>query len=156
MKKALVLAIVMAFAFSLVGCFHHTYDVGAGAPNGKEVYSSWHSHWLFGIIGDKKVNVKELCPSGDATIHNKISFLNGLVGAFVGVIYYPTTVTVTCRGGKSANVELNKDEVAAIVTNPGFLHFVSDVAPEMMPQAQQAVKNAQAYLNGDVNYALNY
>lgn len=157
MKKMLILVVVLTFAFAASGCFKHTFDVGAGAPNGKEVYSSWHSHWLFGIIGDKKVDVKDLCPSGDATIHNEISFLNGLVGAFVGVIYYPTTVKVTCKGGgKSAELQLDKNEMAAIVANPGFLHYVADVAPEMMARAEQASKNAQAYLNGDVNYALNY
>lgn len=81
------------------GCYHHSYTTGTGAPNGHLVYSEWHSHFLFAIIGDDTVDTKRLCPSGNATIRNDVTFLNGLVGVLIGVIYYPTTVEVWCADG---------------------------------------------------------
>ena len=158
-KRIAIISLVLIFVMAaFAGCHKHTYSVGNGASGGKLVYeNNWTEHWFFGIIGDTNVNIKEICPSGNATIHNEISFVNGLIGAFVGVIYFPTTVTVNCKGGgRSADLQLNKDEMAAIVADPGFVHFVSDVAPELLAQAELAANNAQAYLNGDQNYALNY
>ena len=63
------------------------------------MYSKWHSHWLFAIIGEDNVDVLKVCPSGNATVRNDVSFLNGLVGVIIGIIYYPTTVEVFCDGG---------------------------------------------------------
>lgn len=91
---AATLALVLS-----TGCFHHSYTTGTGAPNGNIVYSEWHSHFLFAIIGDDTVDVKRLCPSGNATIRNDVTFLNGLIGVLIGIIYYPTTVEIRCDEG---------------------------------------------------------
>lgn len=147
MKKLLILVLALAMLFVLSGCFKHTFTVGDGGSKGsKVVYEKWHSHWLFGIIGDENVNVKKLCPSGNATIHEEITFVNGLIGAFVGLVYFPTTVEIKCRRGGRAEVELSADQVAQIVTDPDFLYFVEDVAPEKLTEAQTAMANAQSYL----------
>ena len=148
MKKLLLAALLVMVALAAFGCFKHTFTVGAGAPNGQVVYDKWHSHWLFGIIGDNDVDIKKLCPSGDATIHNEISFVNGLIGAFVGIIYYPTTVTVQCRGGRAdATINLTVEQMAQIVADPGFLYLVEEVAPESMSNARLAQQNAMNYLS---------
>lgn len=96
MRKAIVL---LALAALISGCFHHVYTVGSGAPNGRVVYSAWHAHWLFAIIGEDNVDVSRLCPSGNATVRNDVTFVNGLIGTLIGVIYYPTTVEVFCTDG---------------------------------------------------------
>ncbi|HPQ71686.1 MAG TPA: hypothetical protein PKW95_21355 [bacterium] len=146
MKKVMILVLALAMLFVVTGCFKHTFTVGKGGDGGKMVYEKWHSHWLFGIIGDENVNVKKLCPSGNATIHEEITFVNGLIGAFVGLVYYPTSVEIECAGGGRAEIELNADQVAQIVSDPDFLYFVEDVAPEKMADAQTATANAQSYL----------
>jgi Bor protein len=42
------------------------------------------------------VDVKQYCPSGNATVRNDVTALNGLIGILIGIIYYPTTVEVWC------------------------------------------------------------
>jgi hypothetical protein len=95
--KAIVLG--LALMVLATGCFHHSYTVGNGAPNGQVVYSKWHSHWLFAIIGEDNVDVLKVCPSGNATVRNDVSALNGLIGLIIGIVYYPTTVEVFCDVG---------------------------------------------------------
>jgi len=142
----LVLVLALAMVFVLTSCFKHTFTTDGGASSGKTVYSEWHSHWLFGIIGDETVNVKKYCPSGKATIHEEITFVNGLIGALVGVVYYPTSVEIKCKGGKHAQIDLTKEQVAKIVAHPDFLYFVENVAPEKMDEALAVIQNAQSML----------
>ena len=143
MKKVLILVLSLALIFVLTGCFKHTFTVGKGAPGGKVVYKEWHSHWLYGIIGEKNVELDKLCPSGNATIHEKTSFVNGLIGALIGIIYYPTTVTIECAEGGRTEIELTTEQMAQIATDPSFLAFVEEVAPERMDDALVAMDNAQ-------------
>ena len=55
-------------------------------------------HWLFAIIGEDNVDVSKLCPSGNATVRNDVTFINGLIGVLIGIVYYPTTAEVFCDG----------------------------------------------------------
>ena len=144
MKKVFMVLIIAAFAFGAQGCYKHTFNVGQGAPNGKQVYNSWHAHWLFGIIGDKELDIDQICPSGNATIHNEISFVNGLVGALIGVVHYPTTVWIKCEQTTSA-LELSVDQAITLATHPDFLHYVGEVAPDLMEKAEKAAANARVY-----------
>jgi len=89
------------------GCMKHSYTVGSGAPPGSPpVYSRWHNHFIFGIIGEDNVDVTAVCPSGNATVKEGISFINGLIGLLIGIIYYPTTVVVYCAGGAAPPPEV--------------------------------------------------
>lgn len=104
----------------LAGCFHHSYTVGAGAPNGRLVYDRWHAHWLLAIIGEDNVDVKTLCPSGNATVRNDVTVVNGIIGALIGVIYYPTTVQVYCAdGGPPTSVNLTPEQSQRLVQLAG-------------------------------------
>ncbi|MDP8254309.1 MAG: hypothetical protein P9M14_01035 [Candidatus Alcyoniella australis] len=148
MKRIAIISLVLIFVMAaFAGCHKHTYSVGNGASGGKLVYeNNWTEHWFFGIIGDTNVNIKEICPSGNATIHDEISFINGLVGALIGIIYYPSTVTVRCDSGRSAVIEIDYDTAAQIVSDPRFLDYVEAMAPQMLEQAMQAQVNATNYL----------
>jgi hypothetical protein len=148
MRKVYMIAIVLLFGLAAAGCMHHTFDVGKGAPNGKVVYDHWHSHWFFGIFGDKKVDIDEVCKSGNATIKNHISFVNGLIGMFTAIVWYPTTVEITCGGGGKAELELSVEEAAKLVADPEFLEVVRDVAPERLDDAERAHCNADEFLHG--------
>jgi hypothetical protein len=64
-----------------------------------------------------------MCPSGNATIHEEVSFLNGLVGALTGEIYATTTVEVRCDT-RSADLDFSAADVERIVTSPGFFAWV--------------------------------
>ncbi len=145
MKLRYLVILVSLFTFVLAGCYTHIFEVGSGGGNGKEVYSKWRSHWLFGTIDtNKEMDIKDFCPSGNATIQNEVTFLNGLVGVFIGIIYYPTTVTIVCDNGAKADIELNEEQMNALVNDPRFLEYVADVDSSMVPLAQVAVENASA------------
>ena len=64
------------------------------------MYDHWHNHWIFGLVGDDTVAVSEICDSGDATVREQTTFLNGVVQVLIGFIYSPTTVTVQCAGAQ--------------------------------------------------------
>lgn len=140
--KELNLALLLAFALALTGCLQHTYVVGDGAANGEIVYKHWHHHWLFGLIRpeiQEQLDVEALCPSGNAEIHQRKSFANGLVDALTSFIYTPTTVTVRCAGGEErgmASVELSETEARKIAASPRFREVVAEVAPERLEELE--------------------
>jgi len=143
MKNPGLVLVTVILMVATVGCFKHTYQVGAGAPNGEVVYDNWHSHWAFGIVGDETVDISEVCPSGNATIHDEVSFVNGLIAAFIGFVWSPTSVTVTCAK-QTTEWNLSRDQAVSIVTDPAFLNLVGDVAPDAVPLAEVAVMRAKA------------
>ena len=147
MKRFVAIACMMALLAMTAGCMKHTYDAGAGAPRGTVVYDKWESHWLFGIIGETQIDLKDVCPSGNATIHDEVDFLTGLVGALVGIVYRPSKVTIRCDEKTTSELELDRDTVAAIVNDPNFLPYVEQVAPQLLSNARQA----QAIANGGRN-----
>ena len=142
-RKGSVLVGLLAVVLLFTGCWKHTYTVGKGARTDVDpVYSSWHSHWLFATIGDKNLDIKQICPSGNAVIKDRVSFLNGLVGIFIGIIYYPSTVEVYCDKGGVAYLEISKDDATKLIASEQFMDFVKDVAPSRT--AEMAELHAQA------------
>ena len=130
----------MCLLLAAAGCYEHTYTVGAGAPNAPVAYDKWHQHWIGGLISpDQEVRVREVCASGDATIHQELTFLNGLVSALTGGIFTPMTVKVRCRNGRRTSVDLSADDVARIVADPGFLDRVNTLLPDRLSEVQQAL-----------------
>jgi hypothetical protein len=141
MRKQLSHAALFAICLLLGGCFQHTYTLGAGAPDGAVVYKAWHHHWLFGLIRpefQKEVLVSEVCPSGQATIHEETTFLNGLIDVLIGIVYSPTTVTVTCADGSKETLELSEEEFAEIIHDPLFLEIVAEHLPARLAEAREA------------------
>jgi hypothetical protein len=118
--------------------YEHTYTVGAGAPNTPVVHDRWHSHWLGRLIDPgKKVELQEMCASGNATIHEEVSFLSGLVAALTAEIYAPTTVEISCDN-RSTDLGFSAAEVERIATSPEFVEWVAATAPGMLDQVQEA------------------
>jgi len=119
------------------GCFEHTYTVGQGAPAGPVVYEEWNNSWLGGLIGEKNLDVTGLCPSGNATIHDEQTFLNGLVGALTGGHLHAHDGDDTVRQWP---VGLSESEVIAIVRSPAFLERVQRVMPGRLQEARLGVQ----------------
>ena len=122
------------------GCFEHTYTVGAGAPTGPVVYGEWQNHWLGGLIGERTQEVSEVCPSGNATIHDEQTFLNGLVAFLTTGIYTPTTVTIRCSSGQSAQLQLSRKEVVSILSAPAFRNRMETVLPGRLPDVESGIE----------------
>lgn len=144
MKRLITFALLLGMFTLLAGCYKHTYTVGDGAPPGsKVVYQHWHHHWIAGLIGEERMIIDELCPSGNAVIHEERSFLNGLVDVLTFSIYSPTEVTVICAEGGRETVKLSSDTVARIVTDPRFLIAVEEIAPERLADATLARRHLE-------------
>ncbi|GMR14103.1 MAG: hypothetical protein BMS9Abin29_2336 [Gemmatimonadota bacterium] len=130
MVAALMLIIVTT------GCFEHTYTMGQDAAAAPIVYDEWQVQWLGGLIGERTLDIDVLCPSGNATIHDEQSFLNGLVSALTVGIFTPTTVKIRCEGGRSAEVDLAEEDVIGIVAAPAFMERIEAVMPERLEEAR--------------------
>ena len=122
------------------GCFEHTYTLGAGAPAGPVVYDEWQNHWLGGLIGERTHELGEVCPSGNATIHDEQTFLNGLVAVLTSGIYTPTTVTIRCSTGQSAQLQLSRKEVVSILTAPAFRERLETVLPGRFRELESGIE----------------
>lgn len=142
LRNTVPVALFLALALALTGCFQHTFEIGTGAPDGEIVYQHWHHHWLFGLLRpdlQKQLDVAEICPSGNATIHEEVSFVNGLIDVLIGVIYSPTTVTIRCEDGRQATIELSEETVATIVDDPRFPGLVEELAPQRRAAVESAL-----------------
>lgn len=142
MKRAVVALLALPLVLMLGSCFQHTFNVGTGAPQGDVVYKHWHHHWLFGLIQpklQKVLHVDQYCPSGNATIHEEVSFVNGVIDVLIGIIYSPTTVTIRCENGTEAEIELTEEQSAALATDPAFLRIVEELAPERLEETRLAL-----------------
>ena len=53
------------------------------------IHKPWVATWVFGIIPADPIDVSKECPNGIATVETQMSFVNGLVNAFVGIVYLP-------------------------------------------------------------------
>ena len=143
-RKSLCLIVIVAVAcIGATSCWKHTYTVGAGAPEGQQIYKKWHSHYLFGLIGDKNVDVTTLCPSGNATVKDQHSFVNQIIQFLTIGIYGPTTVTVLCDDGKQTKLELSGEQISEIANDPRFLWVVNDYAPERLTEVQTALRDVE-------------
>lgn len=142
MRRTATLLIICGLALGSSACLKHTYSLGSGAPDGEIVYKHWHHHWLFGLIRpdlQKQLDLSELCPSGDLTVHQEMSFVNGLVDVLTWFIYTPTTVTIQCEQGELTEVELSAETVARITRDARFLDYVADLAPERLRETRLAL-----------------
>lgn len=137
-RRGTGIVVSAALVLGLAGCYQQTFHVGAGAPHGRIVYERWEHFWLSGLVGDHEYDIRELCPSGDATIESYQSFLNGLVTGLTSGIYSPTTLKIRCRGGRRAEVELDDKAVERIVLDEAFLEAVARNLPERLEEVQEA------------------
>lgn len=133
-------------ALASTACHKHSYDVGSGGNvDAEPAKDMWASHWFFGTIGETHIDVKEVCPSGNATIKDKRSFLNGLVAGVTGIVWSPSTVTIWCGGGgesadaeesqgQAVSIRLTPEETKAIATDQRTIEWARTVSPEAAQQ----------------------
>ena len=142
MKSIKILGVGLA-CLSTVGCYHHSFTVGSGGDTSKDAaHSEWASHWLFGIIGESSVDVNKVCPSGNATLKDYMSFVNGLIGAFIGIIWHPTTVEVYCGAGgaKAASLTLSPEQMRTIALHPDTMAWVKSLSDVAAADLQNAMR----------------
>ncbi len=81
-------------ALSAVGC-SASFQSPAALPG--EEHSVWNSHYVFGAVGGREVDVRELCPDGRVSQVETGANLGTLALSVLTIgIYTPRVVTVTC------------------------------------------------------------
>ena len=115
---------------ALGGCYEHTFTVGAGAPQGPVVYDHWENFWLGGLSGHTRLDLRRMCPSGNATVYARQTFLNGLVAGLTSGIYTPTTVTVRCVDGRLSDLDLSAEDMQGVAESPHLMEWVDNAVPE--------------------------
>lgn len=140
-KTLLKLGIGLFCSVLVAGCYRHTFTVGNGGNTSKDPeYSAWQSHWLYGVIGDTNVDVKTICPSGNATIQDRHGFLNLVVYALVGVIYAPTTVEVYCGDGTTAKLTVTPAQLRAAGLEPETMDMARGLSAAKAAELQAAIE----------------
>ena len=145
MRKAALLLLSAAMALATTGCFKHSYTVGAGANNeGEPTYDHWHSHWLLAIIGEETIDATKVCPSGNAYVEDRVTFVNGIIGALIGLIYYPSTVRIYCGEGGApkagATLTLTPEQLRHVALKPGLVDLVREYSPTQAAELSNAIE----------------
>ncbi len=140
MRRSLA-GLVLVVLIGAAACHRHSFVVGTGGNlNAEPKYSHWHAHWLLGLIGEESVDVKSVCPSGNATIKDHMSFLNGLVAVLIGIVYSPTEVEVYCDdSGKSAKLMLTPDQMQRLALRPEVQEWIRSENPELGAQLERSI-----------------
>ena len=86
---------------ALSGC-GYTYHFRDTTLLRGEEHNEWASYFIFGIVGDYEVNVKEFCPNGAAEIATGNNFATWLLRVVTIGIYSPRKVIIRCSAGPSS------------------------------------------------------
>lgn len=94
------LAIAALGALSMgTGCYKNTYTTGL--PHGGGVYSQKASFFLFGLVGQHTVDIKQVCPDGVSWFQNRVDVVDGIIGCVTCGLYQPVTIEVRCSSGQA-------------------------------------------------------
>lgn len=105
-------AALLAAAFLATGCYTTRFQSNL-APGGAK-YEEKGNFFLWGLVGEKEVDLKKLCPAGAARWQNQQTFVDGLLGFITIGIYIPRTINVECTAGKAQGLGGEGDLVSQI------------------------------------------
>jgi hypothetical protein len=89
----------LAAAFLATGCYTVRFQSDL-APGGAK-FEEKGNFFLWGLVGEKEVDLKKLCPAGPSRWQNQQTFVDGLLGVITIGIYIPRTINVECTGAKA-------------------------------------------------------
>ena len=97
-RRAARALLLLAGLIALDGC-GYTYHFRDTTMLRGEEHNEWASYFIFGIVGDYEVDVKEFCPQGAAEIATGNNFATWLLRAITLGIYSPRKVIIRCSAG---------------------------------------------------------
>ena len=106
----------LAALFLATGC--HTVRFQTNLPPGGAKYEEKGNFFLWGLVGEKEVDLKKVCPAGPARWQNQQTFVDGLIGFVTLGIYIPRTIDVECTAAKAGQVG-DLDSLVARIALPG-------------------------------------
>lgn len=99
LERAALVATLVVASLGGTGCMKNTYMTGKAMGGG--VYTQKASFFLWGLVGEKTVDLNQVCPGGAAWFQNRRTFGDGLVGCITCGLYQPVTLEVRCASGQS-------------------------------------------------------
>lgn len=103
---------------ALNGCGYTYHFRDTTALRGEE-HNEWASYFIFGIVGDYEVDVRDFCPNGVYEIATGNNFLTWFLRVATIGIYSPRKVNIWCSAGPRSTafeVEFGKDGAPSRVT----------------------------------------
>lgn len=92
---------------ALSGCMTTTYTTGLPGNGVKKEDSA--GFFIQGLVGEKSVNLTELCPEGVSSFKSFQSVGNGVFAVCTCGIYTPVSIEVECAGAAKASYILTPD-----------------------------------------------
>jgi hypothetical protein len=103
---------VAALLLCTTGCQTVHYTTGRNAGGGRVEQNA--PFFLWGLVGEKVVNMNEVCPDGGAARwKNQQTFLDGFLGTITLGIYSPRTIVIECASGTAQVPSTGSDSVTA-------------------------------------------
>lgn len=106
--KAIRLLVAGSVAASLLtGCVTTTFKTGL--PGGGAKKEERGTYFLYGLVGDKTLNLSELCPEGVSSFKDYFSAVDGILSCVTCGIYTPKSIEVECAGSARVSYTLTPD-----------------------------------------------
>jgi hypothetical protein len=147
MKSNRILITVVTAAVVITGCFKHSFTVGNGGgdTNRPATNTQKMGHYFFGLIGEDNIDVKSVCPSGNATIKDQHTFVDLLIGSIIGIIYHPTTVEIWCDegggAGSTSSMVIPAETLRKLALDPRTMEFVKGVSEDRAAELSAAIQS---------------
>ncbi len=107
----------LALALCASGCMTSTYQTGR--PASSVVRTEQAEFYLWGLVGEKTVDLRALCPEGVASFKDLFSPTDAVLQLVTCGIYCPLTIEVHCAGGPAYQVTPQPGQhVATVVRLP--------------------------------------
>jgi hypothetical protein len=109
------MACVVALA-TATGCY--TVRFQSTLPPGGDMYEEKGHFFLWGLVGEKEVDLRKLCPAGPSRWQNQQTFVDGLLGVVTLGIYIPRTVNVECTAARAEAGGVDPALLARLAADP--------------------------------------
>lgn len=87
---------VLVFGSLSNGCFKATFVADPASVDREPTYEEWTDFYVFGLVGDERIDASRTCPGGVARVRTGANFVTGLVSVVTIGIYTPRKVYLTC------------------------------------------------------------
>lgn len=115
--------LMLATVAALTGCMSSTYRTGL--PGGGEKHLDSASYHLFGLVGDKTLDMTQVCPTGVAQWRDYVTLGDWLITCVAcgGLIYGSETIEIECAGPVGA-------APTTYLLVPDWAHHETEVIPQ--------------------------
>jgi Bor protein len=93
---SLGVGMALAFATCTAGCYKATFVKSPDAVKRNPTHEEWTHHYVFGLVGDEKYDVRQWCPNGTAAVRTGGNAGTTALSIVTLGIYTPRKVYVTC------------------------------------------------------------